>query len=67
MENHRTMVCLQATEDEMVSVMDRFWHSGDERYGTFVDEDLGDFFTAVAFHPMSEEEGKKWFSGFRLA
>ena len=60
-------MCLQASEDDMYAVMDKLWESGERRYKPFMDEDLGDFFTAVAFRPMTETEGRKWFGSFRLA
>lgn len=33
----------------------------------FVDEDLGDMMTAIAFGPIDKEEGKILFSDLRLA
>ena len=53
----RTLVCLAASAQEIEQL------KGDAR---FYDEDLG-FTTAIAFRPMTEEEGRKRFGHLRLA
>jgi hypothetical protein len=38
-----------------------------KRTASFVDEDLDDMLTAVAFEPMARSEGRTLFGGMRLA
>jgi hypothetical protein len=61
-QNHRTIVCLRASEYEMT----RMQGLG-KRTASFVDEDLDDMLTAVAFEPMARSEGRTLFGGMRLA
>jgi len=61
-ENHRTMVCLHTDEDNMSQLV----QSG-LKNEIFIDEDLDNMFTAVAFEPMTKEEGNKYFSSLSLA
>jgi len=56
------MVCLQANEDEMLSMAE----SLNGKSVGFYDDDLG-FLTAFAFKPMSKVDGDRWFKNFRLA
>lgn len=56
-ERDRTLVGLQVSEAELAEL------KGEAR---FYDEDLG-FVTAVAFRPMTEDEGRNRFGHLRLA
>jgi len=63
------MVCLQADEDTINRLTNEFCNDGESQYQTFVDDDYPANFgwTAVAFKPMTREEGSKYFDGLRLA
>ena len=62
-KNHRTIVCLQGSEEDM----DYAKKTMSVKYGEFYDEDLGNMLTAVAFWPMTKEDGEKCFGSLRLA
>lgn len=59
--NHRTMVVLQCSEERMEIL------SRELKSRVFVDEDLDDMLTAVAFEPMTRDEGSHYFNHMRLA
>lgn len=61
LRNHRTMVVLQCNEEHMKILSRQLKSKG------FVDEDLDDMLTAVAFEPMTREEGSHYFNCMRLA
>ena len=63
------MVCLQATEEEMGGIMDKLWYAGEERIRPFIDDDFPEDFgwTAIAFPPMTREEGRELFGHLKLA
>ena len=70
--DHRTMVFLHCDEETMGGIMDKFcidheWNKS--QYKPFIDDDYPEDFgwTAVAFQPMTREEGDKYFSKLRLA
>ena len=66
-KNHRTMVCLQTDLETMKEIVDDIQET--KKYCTFVDDDYPEDFgyTAVAFEPMTREQGNKYFSKLRLA
>ena len=71
-KNHRTMVCLQCDEDTMGDIMDKFCYDNEwnrSQYKAFIDDDYPEDFgwTAVAFKPMTRDEGDKYFGRLRLA
>jgi hypothetical protein len=59
--NHRTMVVLQCSEERMEILSSNLKSRG------FRDDDLDNMLTAVAFEPMTKEEGSKHFHCLRLA
>lgn len=63
------MVCLQCDEETMGGIMDKFWDDGERQYKAFIDDDYPEDFgwTAVAFKPMTRDEGDKYFGRLRLA
>lgn len=60
---HKTMVCLQANEEDLVRMLEQH----QSRCRGFRDSDLGNMLTAIAFRPMSKEEGQRLFQHYRLA
>ena len=60
-KNDRTMVVLQCNDERMKIL------SWGLRSTCFFDEDLDNMLTAVAFQPMTKEQGNKYFSKMRLA
>jgi hypothetical protein len=53
----------------MATCIDRCRYDGKERIGAFNDDDFPDDFgwTALAFEPMTREEGQRYFGDLRLA
>ena len=64
----KTLVFLKAKQDEFYEIVERAERDG-IKYGKFVDtyypKEFG--WTAVAFCPMTDEQGKKYFKGLSLA
>jgi hypothetical protein len=66
LKNHRTIVCLEATEEQMQNLCEYAkWNK--KRVSKFVDEDLDDMLTAIAFEPLTKREGRAYFRSFKLA
>jgi hypothetical protein len=55
------MVVLQCPEDKMEILSCEMQSQG------FIDEDLDNMLTAVAFKPMTKEDGNEFFKNLRLA
>ncbi len=64
-ENHKTLVFLSATLDQ-ISEMKSYFTSKDRKFASFREPDLDDLETAVAFEPMTAQEGKVLFGKFKL-
>jgi hypothetical protein len=65
-KNHKTMVCLEATEDQLRNVCEYAkWNS--KRFAAFIEPDLNDMLAAVAFEPLTKREGNAYFRSFKLA
>jgi hypothetical protein len=60
---HKTMICLQTNEEDLARILEQ--HKSNCR--SFRDSDLENMLTAIAFRPMSEEDGRKLFQSYRLA
>ena len=56
------MVCLKATPEEMEKLMKLPIKKAD-----FVDEDLDNMRTAIAFGPLGREDGERLFGHLKLA
>ena len=68
--NHRTMVCLHASEDDIDGIMDRvYWDLGNSGYRCWVDDDLTHriHWASVAFRPMTRSDAQKYFGHLKLA
>jgi len=63
----RTLICLEASEEEMSDITSRFRNELGGNYAEFRDEDLGNMLTAVAFQPVDTDVGFSFFSRFKLA
>jgi hypothetical protein len=62
------MVCLQASEKQMSDAIEQLGNQGECRYKYFIDSDLPQFgWTAIAFDPMTRENGRELFGHLRLA
>lgn len=64
-ENHKTLVFLSATLDQIAEMKDYFT-SKDRKFASFKEPDLDNLETAVAFEPMTVQEGKVFFGKFKL-
>lgn len=64
-ENHNVLIYLQAPKRSMDIQMALFDKLGKLSH-EFVEPDLGDVVTAVAFEPVTNEEGLELFKGFKL-
>ena len=64
-ENHNVLIYLQASRSQM-DVQQALYAKLDKTSHAFVEPDLGDVVTAVAFEPVTNEEGLELFKGFRL-
>lgn len=62
-KNHRTIVCLRGSEEDM----DNAKRAMSVKYGEFHDEDLDNMLTAIAFWPMTKKDGEGCFESLRLA
>jgi hypothetical protein len=62
----KTLILLAATQEDM----DDMIHWGNEekiKHACFEESDLANRMTAIAFEPMTREEGRNFFVGFELA
>jgi hypothetical protein len=64
-ENHKTVILLEATEDDIMSMAHYFKVIGKNSH-IFKEPDLDDLITACAYEPISSTEGKILFSRFKL-
>ena len=64
-ENHKTLILLSATLDQ-ISEMKSYFISKGRRFASFREPDLDDLETAVAFEPMTAQEGTVLFGKFKL-
>jgi hypothetical protein len=62
---HKYMVFLEASENEIRNMIETFYING-KKSKAFYEGDLGNLMTACAFEPVTSEEGKKFFSNFKL-
>jgi hypothetical protein len=60
-KDHRTIVVLECHANRMGILSSKL------KSKQFVDDDLDDMLTAVAFEPMTKEEGDKYFKTLKLA
>ena len=65
-ETDRTLVCLQANEEELGQILFDARANG-FLAADFRDSDLNNMRTAVAIGPFTREQGKAMFAHFRLA
>jgi len=65
-EDHKTMVVLTADFNNMDNVLSVVKKAG-YKAKSFVEPDLDDIVTAIAFEPMTRKEGSKYFSNLKLA
>jgi hypothetical protein len=63
---HKTLVLLAADQGQMLRVMDRCDRRG-LKYASFLEPDLGDMRTAIAFEPVTKAQAKDLFYGLRRA
>ena len=64
----KTLVMLQAKKEKCERIVEKAMQGGLKVtffYDEYYPEDFG--WTAVAFYPMTKEEGSKYFKGLRLA
>lgn len=64
----KTLVFLQAKEEKCYQVVDKAIDDGIKAtffYDEYYPEDFG--WTAVAFYPMTKEQGSQYFKGLKLA
>lgn len=64
-ENHKTMILLEATEEDIVKMADYFTRHGKKAY-IFKEPDLDNLTTACAFEPIQSSDGKVLFGKFKL-
>lgn len=64
-ENHKTLIFLQATEEDLQD-MKRICEASHIPHAEFIEPDIGYRLTAIAFKPMSKDEGKFYFGKFPL-
>jgi hypothetical protein len=61
-------VFLQADEETLEEILEKTFQDGIRRdffYDDYYSDEFG--FTAVAFYPMTKQEGDKYFKGLKLA
>lgn len=64
-KNHKTMIFLEASKDDILKMEDYFKYIG-KTSARFIEPDIGDVLTAVAFEPIKTLEGKVIFGKFKL-
>jgi hypothetical protein len=64
-ENHKTVVLLSASITQMEDMKEYFRREG-KIYKEFLEPDLDNLLTSIAFEPMTAEEGKTIFGRFEL-
>lgn len=65
-EDHKTLIFLSASEDQINSFKNIFTKNG-KRWKGFYEPDIGNILTAVAFQPLTHEEGMEVFGELNLA
>jgi hypothetical protein len=65
-EDHRTMVVLESDFSNMDDILNTVEKDG-YKARSFREPDLNDVVTAIAFEPMTRQEGGKYFSRLKLA
>jgi hypothetical protein len=63
---HKTLIFLAADQGQMLRAMDRCDRRG-LKYASFLEPDLGDMRTAVAFEPVTKAQAKDLFWNLRRA
>jgi hypothetical protein len=61
----KTLLFLTASADQ-IGCMKRKFEKDGKKYQSFCEPDMSDIETAVAFEPLTMEEGKKYFKDFSL-
>lgn len=64
-EIHKTLILLSASTQQMAE-MKEYFKSKDRKYSSFNEPDLDNLETAIAFEPMTAQEGKVLFGKFKL-
>ena len=65
MEKHKTLVLLSANSEQMIE-MRKYFSSKGMAYASFLEPDLDNMETAIAFQPVDVLEGKVLFGKFKL-
>jgi peptidyl-tRNA hydrolase len=64
-DNHKTMVVLQGTLEDMNKEMKKCWNRGDA-CKAFCEPDLDGEMTAVVFEPVTRKDGREYFGEYKL-